>query len=67
MLTSAGLLSSYRHGYESKFSPMYNYNHDLSECKTDLDCETTYQDYKNDLNVVIVTNHEEELYNGQYE
>ena len=47
---------------------MYDYNHEMSECKTDLDCETMYMQNENYEDSVIVSNHyKNELYNGYYE
>ena len=68
MQTSASLLSPWKFGYESRFFPMYDYNHEMSECKTDLDCETMYMHNENYEDSVIVSNHyKNELYNGYYE
>ena len=70
MLTTGSILSSlsdYRYGYESTKFPMYDFNHQLSVCSNDLDCETRYMDYKDYPNYVIVSNHyKDELYNGLY-
>ena len=66
MLTTASLLSPWRYGYESKYFPMYDYNQELSDCNSDLDCETLYLDYKVYPNYVIVSNNDYEFYNGLY-
>ena len=46
MLTDGSILSSWRHGYESTYFPMYDFNHEMSDCWKDQDCETLYVDYK---------------------
>ena len=67
MLSAGSILSSYKTGYESLYFPMYDFNHELSDCRTDQDCETRYVDYKDIPNKVIVSNHIwDEFYNGLY-
>ena len=67
ILTTGSVLSSWRFGYESRFFPMYDFNHQLSGCTNDLQCETLYMDYKDYSNYVIVSNHiRDEMYNGVY-
>ena len=64
---SGSLLSPWKFGYESGFFPMYDYNHEISECRTDSDCQTMYMHNKDYSDFVIVRNHADELYNGFYE
>ena len=67
ILASASILSPWKFGYESRFFPMYDYNHEISECKTDFDCETMYMQNINYEDSLLVTDHGNELYNGYYE
>ena len=46
LLATASVFSSWRRGYESIFFPMYDFNHELSDCSIDQDCEALYMDYK---------------------
>jgi len=39
---------------------------ELSDCNTDQDCETQYMDYKDYPDTLIVSNHNDEFYNGLY-